>query len=326
MPRTTAEIKRQPSDFQVTELLQPSLSGDGEHAWLWIEKTGANTEWVARQLARHAGTTARDVGYSGLKDRHAVTRQWFSVRASASVDWAGCDIEGVDILSAGRHRRKLRRGTHRGNRFRIALRGPDLADDQGDIEARLVEILAEGVPNRFGAQRFGRAGANVELARDWCAGRRLPRDKRSIAISAARSLIFNDILDKRVAVGSWNTIVAGEMANLDGTASVFPVETPDTELQARCQAFDIHPTGTLWGIGAPLASGEVAALEQEVAAGHAAFVAGLERGGVEASSRPLRLVVRGLSWQFGDAVLWLEFELGKGGYATTVLGELVDID
>ncbi len=319
MPPRNAEIKRTPDEFQVTELLQPSFDDDGEHAWLWVEKTGANTEWVARQLARFAGVGSRDVGYAGLKDRHARTWQWFSVRAPGGIDWDGLAVEGVRILDCRRHRRKLRRGAHRGNRFRIVVH----VEQPEDLLRSLEQVRTTGVPNYFGEQRFGRDGANLELAGDWCNGVRLPRQKRSIAISTARAVIFNAILDRRVADASWNRIVDGERANLDGSGSVFAVGHADDELQKRCDEFDIHPTGTLWGRGAPLSSGALADFERDTAARHATLARALEAGGVDASSRALRLAVRRLRWSFADSALTLEFELAKGGYATTVIDQLL---
>jgi tRNA pseudouridine13 synthase len=325
LPLFRAEIRQQPSDFQVTELGDFEFSGEGEHACLWIEKTAANTEWTARQLARFAAIPARDVGYAGLKDRHAITRQWFSVRAPASLDWSGFEAEGVRILEQRRHHKKLRRGAHRGNRFRIALRSGAVGGVIDAVSDRLQAIATSGVPNYFGEQRFGRGGANLGLAEAWARGKRLPRHKRSIAISTARSAIFNAILDRREQDGSWNAILPGEMANLDGSGSVFSVDQADDELKERCAAFDIHPTATLWGDGAPLGSGAVAELENEVAAGFPLLVAALTSNRVDAGSRALRLVVRNLAWEFGEDVLWLEFELPKGGYATTVLSNLAEI-
>lgn len=324
MPLVRAEIRRHPSDFEVTEVLAEAFSGEGEHACLWVEKTGANTEWTARQLARFADIPARDVGYAGLKDRHAITRQWFSVRAPASLDWSGFDVDGVRILRQERHQRKLRRGAHRGNHFRIALRGKEVGDAVTTIESRLAEIAARGVPNFFGEQRFGRGGANLRLAEDWADGRRLARHKRGLAISTARSVIFNAILRRRVEERSWRTLLPGEMANLDGSGSVFAVDAVDEELRERCARFDIHPTGTLWGDGAPRGSGQVAELEKAAAAGFEKLAGALEKNKVDAASRPLRLVVKDLSWEFGEDVLWLDFELPKGGFATTVIGEIAD--
>lgn len=319
MPRIEAQIKRTPEDFQVTELLQPELSEAGEHAWLWVEKSGANTEWVARQLARFAGIPVRDVGYSGLKDRHAVTQQWFSVCAPASADWSGFDVDGVRILEQHRHARKLKRGTHKANRFRVALRGVEVNEHRAHLESRIDEISRLGVPNFFGEQRYGRGGSNLALADAWCAGQRLSRHRRGIAISAARSRIFDAILERRVREGTWDRIVAGERANLDGSASTFAVDAPDGTLQDRCARFDIHPTGTMWGTGAPLCGGGLARLERAVADEFARLADGLQGAGVEAASRALRLRVADLAWEFGDDVLWLSFGLAKGGYATTVI-------
>jgi tRNA pseudouridine13 synthase len=321
----TASIRAHPSDFVVVENCSIEFSGDGEHDYLWIEKTGANTHWVAECLAKHGGVPVRDVGYAGLKDRHAITRQWFSVRRTASVDWDAFTTEGVVILEQQVHRRKLRRGAHLGNTFRIALRSDDIDANLEAIENRIAIIDQCGVPNYFGEQRFGRGRGNIELCRQLFAGRKLPRHKRGIALSAARSLIFNDILDSRVKQGSWNTILPGELANLDGSASVFAVEEVDDELVARCNAHDIHASGSLWGVGAPQSTRDVAQLEGEVAHSHAEITAGLIKAKVDASSRALRLRVRDLRWTVEEGVCWLEFSLRKGGYATTVLREIVHV-
>jgi len=278
------------------ELLDIEFSGDGEHDWLHIRKTGANTAWVAEQLAGIAGVPVRDVGYSGLKDRHAVTTQWFSVRRRSGncVDWFAVDIEGVEVQDVHRHSRKLKRGAHRGNAFRIALRGEHL--EPRAIGERIQRIATAGVPNYFGEQRFGRGGSSIALGEAVLAGKRLSRNKRSIGISALRSLQFNNELSERVADGTWNRILEGETANLDGSNSVFEVEEVTADLEKRCECLDIHPTGTL---------------------------PAYESIGVKASRRPLRLAVRDLRQEsLGDAV-WLEFTLGSGSFATSVLRELV---
>ena len=184
-PLFAATIRNRPSDFLVIEKLGFEPDGSGEHDYLWVEKTAANTEWVARQLARHAGARPADVGISGMKDRHAITRQWFSVPRRGSVDWSMLAVEGVAILDVRSHRRKLRRGAHKSNAFRIALRSLEVSALRPLVEERLACIAARGVPNYFGPQRFGHHGANVDLARTLFAGKRLKRDKRSIAISAA---------------------------------------------------------------------------------------------------------------------------------------------
>ena len=131
-PEVMAEVRRvidwfganRDLTFDVTEDLGFDLSDDGEHDFLWIEKRDANTAWVARQLARHAGVSARDVGYAGLKDRQAVTTQWFSIHlpGRSDPDWAALDEPQIQVLECTRNRRKLRRGVHRANRFRLRLR------------------------------------------------------------------------------------------------------------------------------------------------------------------------------------------------------------
>ena len=293
-------IRTSPSDFVVTEVLNIEFSDDGEHDWLWVEKVGANTVWVAEQLAVHASISVRDVGYAGLKDRHAVTRQWFSVRrpGAEGTDWTTLKADGVRILDQKLHRRKLKRGTHKSNTFRIAVRGSEIASLGGEIDERLEAIRAQGVPNYFGEQRFGRDGGNIELGRAVIAGRRMARSKRSIGISAIRSLEFNNNLDARVRDGTWNRILPGDVVNLDGTRSVFTADELTPELEQRCSEMDIHPSGSLPGIS-------------EI--------------GVEPSSRPLRVRVQDLKWELEEDALWLEFGLGRGSYATTVLREIADL-
>ncbi|MDH3550923.1 MAG: tRNA pseudouridine(13) synthase TruD, partial [Gammaproteobacteria bacterium] len=174
-PLFSATMRTTPQDFQVIEELGFEFTGDGEHDYLWIEKIGANTEWVARQLARFADVPARDVGYAGLKDRHAVTRQWFSVPRWNASDWDALEVEGVNVLDVQRHNRKLRRGAHKANRFHLVLRGDGLHKHADAIEKRVQVIREQGVPNYFGEQRFGRHGNNVSLADAWASGKRLPR-------------------------------------------------------------------------------------------------------------------------------------------------------
>jgi tRNA pseudouridine13 synthase len=312
-PLFAAIIRTTPADFQVTEELGFELSGDGEHDYLYIEKTGTNTEWLARQLTGFAGVAAKDVGYSGLKDRHAVTRQWFSVPRWNQPDWATFDVDGASILEVNRNARKLRRGAHRSNHFRIVLRSPAMGSDPFLVE-RLQQISEEGVPNYFGEQRFGRGGGNIDLANSWAAGKRLPRHKRSIAISTARSYMFNELLAARVAGKSWNKLVTGEVANLDGSGSVFDVADVDDELRERCAGLDIHPTALMWGDGCA---------EDAAPPGHENWLRALSKARVKPLHRSLRLRVIELQWQLDDAALILTFGLTRGAFATSVLREIV---
>lgn len=317
-PACTGLLRATPDDFRVTEQLELDFDGAGEHDWLWLEKRETNTAWLARQLARFAGVPAQDVGYSGLKDRHAVTRQWFSVRrvTGAGYDWDAFSAPAVRILDRARHSRKLRRGAHAANHFEICLR-----EVRGDPDAALRRIGRDGVPNYFGEQRFGRDGGNLELAQLLFAGRRLKREKRSIALSAARALIFNDVLDARIADGTWNCLVPGDTAVLAGTRSHFAVDEPDTTLVARCAAFDLHPSGPLHGREAKPAN--CPEVERLVIARHAALASGLERH-CDAARRPLRAQAAELDWKLRGDALHLSFALPAGSFATSVLREVAD--
>ncbi len=328
-PLFAGRYRVEPRDFEVAERLGFRPTGEGAHDWLWVEKSGANTEWLARQLARHAGVPGRDVGFSGLKDRHAVTRQWFSVpRRDDGVDWGSVDIDGVRVLGVTRHAKKLKRGVHRANAFRIRLRGPVGDLKTAGLLGRYDAILALGVPNYFGPQRFGHA--NIDRAIELFGGRRLARAQRSMALSAARAAICNAVLDARVRDGSWGRILPGEAANLDGSGSVFATTADDGALHERALCLDIHPTTPLWGRGGTVPSdGEAAALERAVIAANAelaSLAAGLERAGVNAARRACRVVPRGLIMSIAADVLTLQFELPRGAYATSVLREFAALE
>lgn len=319
----TARLRVAPEDFIVEEILGYDTDGVGEHALLWVEKRGANTDWVARELARFAEVPPVNVGYAGLKDRHAVTRQAFSVQLPGrpDPDWSTFPHAEVKVLAATRHGRKLKRGALRGNRFVLTLR-----EVQGEREAAervLQQIAARGVPNYFGEQRFGREGGNLAQARAMFAGRRMDRDKRSILLSAARSQIFNSVLAVRVEQGTWDTALPGEIWSLAGSRSWFGPEPFDAALAGRLAQGDIHPSGPLWGEGEPPSADVVGALERQVAAQYADLAEGLVKARMEQERRALRLMPRDLRWRWlDDATLELAFELPAGAYATVVVREL----
>lgn len=325
-PVLTCRIKKENADFQLSERLGFGLSGDGEHDFLQIEKEGANTSWVASGLARFAAIAVSDVGFAGLKDRHAVATQWFSVRRPAGhrADWLKLDLEGVRVLQVDRHRRKLRRGAHSGNDFRIALR--NLTETGGGLRERLMEVRDGGVPNYFGEQRFGHDGGNLALARDLFAGQRLSRGKRSIALSAARSFLFNQILQERVRNGTWNTLLAGDCASLDGSGSFFSIAGIDSELERRSDELDIHPSGALWGAGDLQTAAKVAESEETVVDRFPEFMQGLVNKRVQQARRALRLAVRSFTWERDGDTMWLRFFLTRGGFATAVLREIANYE
>ena len=323
-PVARGVIRSCPEDFVVEEIPRVSPAGEGSHLWLWVEKRSANTDWIARELATAFGCHQRDVGFAGMKDRHAVTRQWFSVPAGDVTGEAleQIRLEGARILDSQKHTRKLKRGTLNGNRFLLKVR-----DFEGDITQtgqRLEQIRANGVPNYFGPQRFGHQGRNVEQGFKLLQKHaRLKRSKKSIYLSAIRSFLFNQVLAERVRKGSWNTIIDGELAMLDGTRSIFPCDVPDADIEDRCKRLDIHPTGPMPGEGGAQPQGESAELERSVIQNWPELTGVLLSQRVEASRRALRLFPAGFKWELEGSDLELSFELPPGTYATVVLREIL---
>jgi len=324
-PPLTARLRASPEDFQVEEILGYDPDGVGEHLLLWVEKRGANTDWVARELAKFAGVPPVAVGYAGLKDRHAVTRQTFSVQLAGrpDPDWSTFPHAEVTVLAATRHSRKLKRGALRGNRFVLVLR--EVEGDRAQAESVLQRIATHGVPNYFGEQRFGREGGNVAQARAMFAGRRVDRDKRSMLLSAARSQIFNQVLAARVERACWDTPLEGEVWSLAGSRSWFGPEPFSDALAERLARGDIHPSGPLWGQGEPPTQGDAGALEREIGAAHGDLVAGLAAARMDQERRPLRLLPGHLRWRWLDDAMELSFELPAGAYATVVVREVAAI-
>jgi len=323
-PQAEGIIRSCPEDFVVEEVPRVHPEGEGSHLWLWVEKRSANTDWVAKELARAAACAPRDVGYAGLKDRHAVTRQWFSVPANGETAEAleKAVIEGVKILEACHHTRKLKRGTLDGNRFHLKVR--EFEGDREQTVRRLEQIRTTGVPNYFGPQRFGHGGQNVEkglrLLQD---NTRMPHNKKSIYLSAIRSFLFNQVLAERVRRGDWYMIIDGDLAMLDGTQSIFPCDKPDADIEDRARRLDIHPTGPMPGEKGTQPGGLAAELEQAVLGNWPQLTQVLKAQRVEASRRALRLYPAGLEWRFEGGDLALVFALPPGSYATTVLREVL---
>jgi tRNA pseudouridine13 synthase len=327
-PALTARMRTTPEDFVVEEIDAFEASGAGEHLLLSIEKRGMNTAFAAKRIAQWAGVAESAIGYAGLKDRHAVTRQRFSVwiPKKVSPDVATLDSDELRVLAHVWHSRKLPRGALAGNRFVLTLR--EVEGDADGIEARLADIAARGVPNYFGEQRFGRGGRNLDKALAMFAGRRVPREERTHLLSAARSELFNRVLAARARAGCWDTPLEGEVWSLDGSRSVFGPEPWSDALAARLAAFDIHPSGPLWGRGELRSDAEAKALELETLADASSLALreGLERAGLEQERRALRLRPTDLRWAWPEpGVLRLQFGLPPGCYATTVLAELGDV-
>lgn len=299
----SATLKHLNEDFIVNELPLQTPSGEGEHLWLDVEKSGANTAFVAQQLAEAAGVQERDVGYAGLKDRYAITRQWFSLYLpkGETPDLTGLAHPEFKVLSQRRHVKKLRPGDLQGNHFRIVLR--EVAGDRGAIEANLAAVASQGVPNYFGAQRFGFEGGNVEQGRAMLAREIRVRNpkKKGIYLSAVRSFVFNEVLALRIHQGLWGRTLPGDVLDEAG-----------------------GPTGPLWGRGRVATTDEAQALENGVAQRHAVLCDGLEHAGLDQARRALVARPEGLAWEWPQTdQLVLSFTLPAGTYATSVLEELL---
>ena len=335
-PLVSFRLRTQPEDFIVDEELAFGADGDGEHCLLRVRKTDANTEWAARRLASVAGVPAKAIGYAGLKDRRAVTTQWFSVHLGPRPE-PNCDqlaAEGIEVLESSRHRRKLRRGVLAGNRFELLLR--EVSGDIGTLAERIDRIATAGVPNYFGPQRFGRGQSNLyqadalfrEAPRHAEPGqqrRRVSRHLKGLWLSAARSQLFNEVLGLRVERGDWRTALPGERLQLSGSHSHFLAASVDENIRARVDSGDAQPTGPLFGAGDALTAGEVAVMESGVAAAFPNWIDGLAAAGLRQERRPLRLMPEGLLMEQIEAdQIRLRFTLPAGSYATALLRELGD--
>jgi len=323
-PKSSGVIRAVPADFIVKEQLVFEPSGSGEHVFLHIEKTGGNTEFVARQLAKFAGVKQRDIGYAGLKDRNAVTTQWFSVwlPGKEALDWGQLGDGQINVLQIIRHHKKLKRGALAGNAFQITIR--DWQGDPEETQRQLSAIKANGIANYFGEQRFGHGGHNMDKAIALFQGKKTSRADRSLCLSAARSWLFNHLLARRVNLANWNKALAGDVFLFASSNACFHAEPEDAEVIRRLAAKEIHPSGVLWGVGRPDVSAEALMLEQTVIDEFAGLAQGLLDFKVERGRRALRVNVADLSWAFGEKQLHLSFSLPAGSYATGLLREAVD--
>lgn len=297
-----AVYRSQPEDFQVDEILGFEPSAEGEHVFLHIRKRDQNTQWVAGLLAQLAGIKRNDVSFCGLKDRFAVTTQWFSLYMPGR-DIALEQLQHSDftVLSMTRHTKKLRRGMHAGNRFCLILREFAALDDHfSEIDARLSAIAASGVPNYFGEQRFGHDGGNLVKAQSLIERDQLKGNRHGTGmfLSAARSWLFNLVLAERLHGQTWSIALPGER----------------------------EPSGPLWGRGRSAASGDLQQLEQTVLADWQSWCYALEHAGLKQERRALILQPQAMAWQRLDRdQLQLTFELSGGCFATVILREIAEL-
>ena len=323
-PLSTGLLRSHKADFKVFEQIPFLPCGEGEHLFIHIRKTGANTAFVAKQLAQYFSVKESLVSYAGLKDRFAVTEQWFGVHVPGKqvYDLSDLNIEGVEVLSYKRHNKKLRIGGLDGNRFEITLRD---VTDVDELVRRWHVVSNFGVPNYFGEQRFGINGGNIEKALSLFSGGKVKdKKKRGMYLSAARSLIFNQIISERIKQQNFDTLLNGDVLMLSGTQSVFLANDIDESLKARHLSHDLDITAPMWGAGELMTNADALALEQDIANLQQVFCEGLPRFGLKQERRRIRLVVKEPKIELKNDIVTLSFFLPAGAYATTIMRELLN--
>lgn len=325
-PIATATFRQVPEHFKVVEQLQPPSADEaGEHQWLWVRKRGANTQFVAEEIAAFAGVSPRQVSYAGLKDRHAETWQWFSIQLPGQglLAWHDLKHDEFVVEQALLQPKKLRLGFHSGNRFQIRLTDVAAMDD---LLTRWEQVTAVGFPNYFGEQRFGRDGANLVKARRWFeAGRkfRVNRNQQSFLLSSVRSYLFNQVVSARIAAQRLQPEV-GDVLMLAGSRSIFRAETIDAELIERFQSGDVQLTGPLAGAEKQQDTSPIAQFEREQIEDF--WLEGLRQQRVDAARRllfakPLDAVCTPID----DTTVDLSFTLESGAFATSLMREIVQL-
>ncbi len=307
-PEISGEIRQTNADFIVNELLPEGFLQAGEHVVVQIEKSGQNTAYLARRLANFAGVREMDVGYCGLKDRHALTTQWFSVYFGSrpQPDWEKWRLEETRILNVASHSKKLRRGDHQCNAFEITIRqlqkenGQSISDS--DLQQRMTAIAESGVPNYFGEQRFGKECHNLQVADAWFSGaKRMKVKAGAMYISAARAYLFNQVLAERVKQGDWAQAINGDLLDDKG-----------------------QTLGSLFGDGEHKQTGAALDTMAAVEARWPLLVEGLRRNRIAVAQRPMVLKPEGLHWQLEKDTLCVKFKLPVGAFATSVLREIIN--
>lgn len=324
-PQNVGRLKAEFADFIVREELGYPLSGEGEFVAVKIRKTNANTLFVGEQLAKFVGISAQNMSYAGLKDRHAVTEQWFCLHLAGkeTPDFAQFECEGVEVLEVTRHHRKIRIGSLAGNHFELLLR--DVCESEV-LKQRLNQLQAVGFPNYFTEQRFGIGGHNLIQALRWAKGEInvKERKKRRFYLSAARSEVFNLVVSQRIADNLTQTVLVGDYVQLSGSNSFFVVEEKDVlETQSRLDLGDVLLTAPL--IGEKSLDLDASEIEKAIIQHHAVFVELMKKERMSNTRRAMFCKPQNFSWEFKSEGLYLKFFLDSGSYATALVRELIQL-
>ena len=322
-PQQTGRLKAEFADFIVREELGYPLAGEGEFVAVKVRKTNANTLFVGEQLAKFVGISVKNMSYAGLKDRHAVTEQWFCLHLAGkeTPDFSAFECEGVEILEVTRHNRKIRTGALEGNHFELLLRDVVETDE---LKQRLNQLQEIGFPNYFTEQRFGRDGHNLTQAQRWASGEISVKDrkKRSFYLSAARSEVFNLVVSQRIADQQMQTVLSGDYLQLAGSNSFFEVKAEDlVQSQQRLDENDVLLTAPLIGENSLQQNGNEC--EEAIVAQHENLINLMKKERMNAARRAILCKPQDLHWQFEPEGLRLTFFLNSGSYATGLVRELV---
>lgn len=322
LPGTGGTIKEHLEDFIVEEIPAYTPSGQGEHLYLWIEKRDMGGEYFQRQIAQRLGISIGEIGMAGLKDRRAVTRQWVSVPSGSEPRLGQLDSEGIKVLEVNRHSNKLRPGHLHGNRFSVLIRNPQNATNLTDISSR---IKAFGLPNYYGAQRFGHESETLQTGWKLLHGERVAvgRFMRKLALSAVQSAIFNLYLSQRLQDGLFRKVINGDVMAKWPVGGMFVTHDVATE-QNRFGAREIVHTGPMFGSKMRAAEAEAAERETDMLARLNLKQDAFQAGGklLEGTRRHNVIYVDDLSASEESCGIRLHFTLIAGSYATVLLDEI----
>ena len=322
-PQQTGRLKAEFADFIVREELGYPLAGEGEFVAVKVRKTNANTLFVGEQLAKFVGISAKNMSYAGLKDRHAVTEQWFCLHLAGkeTPDFSTFECEGMEILEVTRHNRKIRTGALEGNHFELLLRDVVETDE---LKQRLNQLQEIGFPNYFTEQRFGRDGHNLTQAQRWASGEISVKDrkKRSFYLSAARSEVFNLVVSQRITDHQMQTVLLGDYLQLAGSNSFFEVKAEDlVQSQQRLDENDVLLTAPLIGENSLEQNGNER--EKAIVAQHENLISLMKKERMNTARRAMLCKPQDLRWQFEPEGLRITFFLNSGSYATGLVRELI---
>ncbi|MCI0638917.1 MAG: tRNA pseudouridine(13) synthase TruD [Gemmataceae bacterium] len=329
LPGIGGRIKSVPEDFEVEEIPAYEPSGNGDFLYLWLEKRDLGAEYFTRQIARRLNLPNGEVGTAGLKDRRAVTRQWVSVPAGAEAQLGQLEGDGIRVLKTSRHSNKLRPGHLHGNRFRILVRDIDPAAD-ATLAAYLERLRAQGFPNYYGPQRFGKNQETLQLGMSLLGAAPMKRVSpflKKLALSAVQSALFNQYLGERLRDGLLFTVLHGDVMAKIPFGGMFVAEDVAAE-QRRFDAKEIVHAGPIFGRKTFPARHDAAEREQATLARFGLSSQSFSGFGklLQGTRRHNLVYVPDLEAEKTSEGVRLSFTLPAGSYATVLLREIMKVD